>query len=271
MLPYILGLLTFIVLNDPASNAPDWTELESVSNSEKLALIESVKTEFDYLATYETWKDENLSKFHFIDLDKDGDLDLIFDGWSGGEPTCVRIYLNRNDEYHQVLDEYQIIQDLQMDDHGLSSISIEDPGCCSAYIVFNMEYTVFTSKDTMDFVLDSRTARIENTLLPSKKLGKPVRFSVENDFYFLRATPSIDTTDLWYEGRRGTDNIIAKYSKGAEGTAYGHSTDETGRVWWFVEIDPKYKPIDSHFYDFEERPTKLTGWMSSRFLKEKEE
>ena len=131
-----------------------------------------------------------------------------------------------------------------------------------------MDFKVETAQDEMNFVLVNRTARIQNTELPTNELKEPVRFEIENEIYHLRATPKIDTTNLWYEGHEGEDNIIAELKKGDKGKAIGESTDSTGRIWWFVEIDPEFKPNKSHFYDLEERPTKVTGWMSSRFVKE---
>lgn len=254
--------------NNSIPNNTDWTELETISKAEKLELIQSLKQEFEYLATYDTWKEENLMNFHFLDLDSDDDLDFIFDGWSGGEPTCVRVYLNIDNTYNKVFDEFQEITAIELGKNGLTSLSIQDPGCCASYITFNMDFQVETSKDKMNFLLVNRTARIQNTELPTNELKEPVRFEIENEIYYLRATPKIDTTNLWYEGDEGEGNIIAELKKGDQGRAIGKSTDSTGRVWWFVEIDPEFKPNKSYFYDLEERPTKVTGWMSSRFVKE---
>jgi hypothetical protein len=90
---------------------------------------------------------------------------------------------------------------------------------------------------------------------------------VLNDKYYLRLTPEIDTVDQVFAEDMQPDNIIAEFKKGTRGTAYGQSKDETGRVWWFVEINPNDKPVKSFFYDVNEKPTKLKGWMSSNYLK----
>jgi hypothetical protein len=63
----------------------------------------------------------------------------------------------------------------------------------------------------------------------------------------------------------GIDNIIAEFKKGTKGKALGEKIDNTGRIWWFVEIDSAFKPSNSMFYDIDN--TKLKGWMSSKYLK----
>ena len=254
--------------SDITTEGFDWSGYEVIQKEKKLDLMEELRFDFEYLAVNDNWKEENIEAFHFIDIDTDNDLDCIFEGWSGGEPNCVRIYLNVDTTFVKVFDEFQKVTDLEISEKGLGSLSIEDPGCCGSYMIFNMDYRVGTSRDTMRFTLLNRTARTEDTELPNKQIEKPKRFVVENDVYYLRATPKIDTVDLWYGVDRGKDNIIAEFNRGVKGTAIGESIDETGRVWWYVEMDTDVKPAKSHFYDLEEVPTKMTGWMSSKFVRE---
>lgn len=65
-------------------------------------------------------------------------------------------------------------------------------------------------------------------------------------------------------------NQIAQLSKGTRGRALAESTDSTGRIWWFIEIDPNEGLSNSAFgpgdYLLTDKP-KIVGWISSRFVK----
>ena len=245
----------------------DLIKLETITKEEKLKLINELEPTFKHLSTYENWQEKVLDDFHFIDLDNDKDLDLIFTGWSGGEPDCVRIYNNTNGKYQEVFEVYQEITKIEFTDKKLSRLLIHDPGCCAAYIEFDEDYSFQVNKDDFKSKIINRTALLYPTEEPKDKFGDRIPFEVLNDKYYLRLTPKIDTVDQVFAEDIQSDNVIAEFKKGTKGIAYAQMTDDTGRVWWFVEIDPKDKPIKSFFYDIDEKPTKVKGWMSSNYLK----
>lgn len=263
-------LLLFALLdcdNADETKSVNLSELEKITKEEKLKLVDQLRPQFEYLATYDSWKEETLDDFHFIDLDNDRDLDLVFTGWSGGEPDCVKILINKNGDYKEVFKTFQKITNVQFKNNILSSISIHDPGCCAAYIEFDEDYTFDVKRDKLTYTLTNRTALLYPTEEPKDKFATPINFEVLNDKYFLRLTPKIDTVDQDFAEDTQPDNVIAEFKKGTTGTAYAERTDDTGRVWWFVETDSRYKPARSLFYDIDEKPTRLKGWMSSNYLK----
>ena len=261
----IIGLLSCD--NSKETVTADLSKFETISKEEKLKLIDKVEPIFKYLATYDNWQQEVLDDFHFVDLDNDTDLDLVFTGWSGGEPVCVRIYANIKGEYKEVFESYQEITKIEFTSNKLSRILIHDPGCCAAYIAFDEDYSFNVKKDDFKFKLTNRTGLLYPTEEPTDKFDTPINFEVLNDKYYLRLTPNIDTVDQAFAEDMQPDNVIAEFKKGTKGIAYAQRTDDTGRVWWFVEIDPKDKPTKSLFYDIDEKPTKVKGWMSSNYLK----
>lgn len=244
----------------------DFKKLETITTEEKLKLISDLEPTFAYLATYEGWQRKVLDDFNFVDLDDDADLDLVFTGWSGGEPVCVRIYSNINGKYQKVFEAYQEIVKVEFRDNKLSRVLVHDPGCCAAYIEFDEDYFFNVDKDAFDYKLVNRTALLYPTEEPEDKFNTPINFEVVNDKYYLRLSPKIDTVDQVFAEDLQADNVIAEFQKGTRGQAYAETKDSTGRVWWFVEIEPKYKPVRSFFYDIDEKPTKLKGWMSSNYL-----
>ena len=90
------------------------------------------------------------------------------------------------------------------------------------------------------------------------------RYKIEvlNSPYYLRATPEIINDEFHYHYEKG--NIIAEFSKGDTGYALDQRTDNTGRVWYFVIMNP---PQGNGFHNYDiDRHEKWLGWMSSRFL-----
>jgi hypothetical protein len=242
-------------------------QIEKIGTEDKKKHIGQLRHHFEYLASGPDLEDKMLDYFHFIDLDDDGDLDLLFDGWSGGEPMCIRIFNNKNGEYNEVFTAYQKITDLTFEDNKLSKLSVYDPGCCASYIEFDEDYEFMLHKDTFQYTLVNRTAFLFPTEKPVEFLPDVIDFEVQNEPYYLRLTPNIDTAAQVFAEDLQSGNIIATFRKGTKGKAYAEKSDNTGRVWWFVEIDAADKPIHSFFYDIDEKPTRLKGWMSSNYLK----
>jgi hypothetical protein len=266
----IILIVTIALLscdNPKESLAVDLIKLERITKEEKLKLINELEPTFKYLATYDNWQQKVFDDFHFVDLDNDKDTDLVFTGWSGGEPVCVRIYNNINGRYQQAFEAYQEITKIEFADEKLSRVLIHDPGCCAAYIEFDEDYAFQVSKDDFKFKITNRTALLYPTEEPKDKFDIPINFEVLNDKYYLRLTPKIDTVDQVFAEDMQPDNVIAEFKKGTKGVAYAQREDDTGRVWWFVEIDAKDKPAKSFFYDIDDKPTKVKGWMSSNYLK----
>lgn len=267
-LVFIFTLLITVACNNQVkSQVVDLEKLETITKNEKLKLMDELKPQFEYLASKDTWKEDNLKDFHFVDLDHDSDKDLIFTGWSGAEPVWVRILMNQGGTYKEVFHVFQSIKRMEFRAGRLSHLTIEDPGCCAEYVLFVEDYRVDAKQDQLMFKLTNRTALVQGTEVPRDLFATPISFSVLNDKYFMRSSPKLDTVDQYYYGEPGIDNIIAEFKKGTRGKSLAEQTDNTGRVWWFVEIDPKFRPVNSKFYDLESKPTKLRGWMSSKYLK----
>jgi hypothetical protein len=263
---FVLGLVMLTRCGDASkSQSVDLDKLEKINEAEKIKLIQTLKPQFEYLATYDTWVSDNLKNFYFVDLDDDQDRDVIFTGWSGAEPVCVRIFVTKNNIPKKVFDAFQRIKRIEFTENRLSHLTIEDPGCCAEYILFTADYKVSTAQDDLKFDMTKRMAIIHETELPKDFFSTPIRFEVQNDKYFMRNSAQIDTVDQYYGGELGIDNIVAEFKKGTKGKALGEKIDATGRVWWFVEIDSNFKPSNTMFYDIDN--TQIRGWMSSRHLK----
>lgn len=225
-----------------------------------------------YTNSDSTFDSDSLKKaLHVYDINGDGRNDLIFTGRGTGEADITTLILNTGQGFEDVFEDMQYLEKLEFTNGKITSMYIDDPGCCDAYIDFCKIYAVTYQGDTPTFKLVDITASHEKTLIPDNFFDKPVRFEVLNNGYKLRGEPVInDTTEKFSAGgQECKGNSIGTISKGAKGTAIAAKTDNTGRVWWFVELDADTKLVDDMFY--EEQDVKLTsrktGWISSRYVK----
>lgn len=243
----------------------DLAKYEKIDLSEKKRLMDQVKDLYPQYSMNNNWLEEYLDHFHFIDLDSDGDKDLIYNGWSGGEPMMVQISLNVNSVFKTKFTDFINLIDLKFDNGKLSELTIHDPGCCGAIMEYDIKYQCITGKDSIDCWIVELIEYHNETTKPDKYFEKPKKFEVVNTPYTLRITPGIDT-NAYYFPDETKGNVIKIYSAGDKGVAFAEKSDETGRIWWYVIMDRK-KKTDGKIRSREDYEPKLKGWMSSRYLK----
>jgi len=217
--------------------------------------------------------DSLYKQLHAVDINNDGLDDIIFEGKYTGEGSLVQIFMNTGKLYKKVFEDRQGITKMEWDNRVLSTLWIEDWGCCADYVEFKKKYSIqFQPAGASVFTQVYQAAEMFDGTKPDSLFADAFAFEVLNSDYKLRAQPVIDDTSMfpWQEGDtlRATGNYIGKLTEGSIGTALGKKTDITGREWWYVEIDEKYPLQKSAFYDNENKfPTKTRGWLSSRFLR----
>lgn len=250
----------------------DISYLNIAIGEQRRKLLDQVKDHFSHLvesAEYSgnDWKDEFKRNFIFFDWTGDGKLDLIYTGWGGGEADYVRLFTYKNDSYSEVLTAYQYLVDVEFQGDQIKRIIFGDQGCCDAYIYFETTYDIAHINEQTQADLANRTGIIRGTYFPTNYFDKPIRFQTTTKGYTLRSSPSLDgpAAAILYDELPG--NAIGVYPDKTTGVALGEYTDNTGRTWYFVEIDPECQPDESAFYDITELPTKVRGWMSSNYLK----
>lgn len=267
--------LTFPIRKDFA-----WGSVEKQVSKDKIDdFIKKTPEEFGYyrqkVTDYHSYNLDSLRRcLHFLDINGDNLLDVVFYGQSAGEPMEIEIFINKGDSYKKVFSDMQGISKIEWRDNRLSKLYIFDWGCCAAYIDYGKIYQiVFDKPNIPDFVQIYQEASIHFGENPDTLLEKPTRFIVLNNNYNIRFAPIIDDTSfqIWDDERtlKFHGNIIGKLPKGARGYALGKKRDSSSREWWYVEIDEEYFPIGYAFTKENEKfPTKVTGWISSRFVTE---
>jgi len=251
----------------------DWKSIEKTDNQLKQKLIDLNPSEFGYYRQNSEYgpKLSDLSKdLHVIDLNNDGLNDIIFDGYSGGEPFEISFFVNDGNTFRKIFTQYQGITKIEFQNKVLSKVYIQDWGCCSEYLVTN---SVYAFNKRLENQLVSKSKYFLDCELPKDFYESPIKFLVKNDNYNIRLNPFIDdiSNTHGYDGEPITGNIIGKLKKESIGFALGEKQDSTGRVWWFVAIPDNYEILNTLFYDRENETSYKLGWISSRFVERIEE
>lgn len=208
--------------------------------------------------------------FKGIDINGDDQLDIIYSGPSGGEPNVVKIFLNTGSDYELVFYGYQGIVKVIWKNERLDQIFLHDWGCCADIRQINSVYQATYNDGTIpEFNIIYQSVEPQFMAKPKVLLEEPIRFSINNDGYKLRLMPNIDDENYYFPdgaiNRKG--NTIGFLNSGYKGTAFGSKVDETGRVWWYVEINNQYEILDNVLkMDDLEQMTNVVGWISSRYV-----
>lgn len=202
---------------------------------------------------------------HFVDLNNDQLLDIIYSGPHSGEGDVIHIFMQHEGTFEKVFEEMQSIFRVEWDGEKLSQIFVNDWGCCASPFLTRKIYAVRYDTDNLpEFkeVFKSEELRVDIEK-PKTYMNQPIRFNVDNPNYRLRLAPIIDdNTPFNFYDTQG--NTMLRLPKGAKGTAYAAKQDETGRVWWYVTIDPGTE-ISEVIVIFDST-AHLIGWLSSRYV-----
>lgn len=209
-----------------------------------------------------------LSNYHVFDITEDGLLDLIYSG-PYGEGSAVILYENRGTNF--IESDFipgQLIGLSRLDLSRTIEIKTHLFPCCAGVWHYLKTVVVNSTESGIDIIMLNEDVYMDYTDEPTNTM-KSVLFETVNEQYKLRSTPNIvNEFSRWPDTIDG-GNTLAIYPKGSRGRAYGKSTDETGRVWWFVIMENNFKPINSlMYYDNDPKGTRSYGWMSSSYVKQ---
>ncbi|MFT3825750.1 MAG: hypothetical protein QM731_17650 [Chitinophagaceae bacterium] len=239
------------------------------------SVLKHLRPEYEQMFNNKQYLESNEynSSFHFAELNGDGIPDVIYQGWTGSEGQVVNVYMSMKKQLKKVLQDYTNVVDLKFTGNKLSSVVIINYGCCAEYVQFERHYKV----DSLSHcILVLQRAKIigmtdvrTSLTAPEHFFDAPIRFKTLNDGYALRYSARINDTipepEKPYERMETKGNILTLYPRGSYGIAWGSRTDNIGRVWWLVEMDPQLFIYDQ-LYSLDNKPTHYFGWMSSRFV-----
>lgn len=236
-------------------------EIDLETKNKFLSKFDSI---YNYVKNDDFYGEKYDSMFHFLHLNGDTLIDVIFEGWSGGEPDICEFYYNTGDTFKLKFQALQYISQITIQDRKLKSFKMLDFGCCAEFVDWETLYEI--NNDTLNIL--RKRAKVSETIKPENYYKTPVKFMVNNTPYFLRFEPKINNDELYAPYYEGEGNKVAEYKEGDLGIAYAEKIDSTGRKWWFVEMESKIQFNYNIMYNTDNNSAKCMGWMSSRFLKE---
>lgn len=254
-----------------------WTTYEKQDSITKKQFFRSYPPEFksvydayfnSYTNLVESFKNLKAA-LHVMDVNNDGLNDIIFEGYSGGEPIMTAIYLQNASGFKQVFTDLQTVSRLDIDGGKLKAIYITDPGCCAEYLTAGKIYQVNYRDTNLKFKPLHYTAYYQRSKLPKQYLDQPKAFVTLTDSAKLRDKPAVANRDtLFLGGDLHFGNDVGSIGKGSKGRAIAQSKDNAGNTWWFVELQPNAVVSGNVFYEKEDnRKAGKMGWINSRDLK----
>lgn len=247
----------------------DWEQVEvKLSESEMDNLLKPVfeNKMFKELIEHELIEKSN---FHFVHINNDNLVDIIYYGFAGSESNRTIFLENVSGNFEIRFDLFGEIITMKKDLNTKSlSFHIINYPCCAGYTYHIEEYSYYYQ--TKRILLDKKVAFIDKTEFPKERTINK-KFETINEYYRLRSAPIVNNTNRdRYADHDGIGNIIAEFEKGTKGYAIAESVDDTGRIWWFVIVSNNSKTKSSIFHsgDNNDSSYEFAGWMSSRFVKE---
>jgi hypothetical protein len=209
------------------------------------------------------------NNLHVVDINGDKLEDIIYSGSSGGEANVVKFFMQKEVGFELIFTAYQGIVRVDWKNGKITTIMSHDWGCCAEFRIINTVYEVSYRDKVPSFAKIYQSIEYELMKKPIEYFEEPIDFSTDYDAYNLRAFPEVnDTIPInadFNENRMG--NTIGILSKGTKGKAYGSSIDETGCIWWYVEINNIFEVKDNVlFMDDLKYPTNVIGWIRSRYV-----
>lgn len=209
---------------------------------------------------------ESLKKYLYpVEINGDDLTDMIFSGFSAGEPEMVRIWINLGDSFDLVFEDYQYISKFVRAGNTLVEMQTGDVGSGDDYLYFTRDYRVHFENGEPVFVKGRQAVIYRYTEEPLKYYPHPVPFIAKADTMLVRASAA--RLDEPFNPHLGTfGNIVAKYRSRARGFALAYKSCGKGNDWFFVEISPSATPSASILYDTGKIPTFIRGWVPGQAI-----
>jgi hypothetical protein len=258
----------------PSENQVTQAQLTPLTATELKEIQNSIELPTEYCLDHVKMRiadnsiEEWLWGFYKYDFSGDGIDDLIFISYCGGEEYRNYFWVKKDKKYYYSgLAMGTLVKLYRTQDSKALSVVTRGGFCCLGYIGFINLYTPQIDNQIITYKLEKSVREVGHITLPEKRMPTK-RFIVKNDKYKLREQPVIndkyDAYESDFEHKPVYGNTLAEFSKGSKGEAIAEKSDETGRVWWFVIMDPDARAEYNRFYG--DQTASKAGWMSSRFL-----
>lgn len=211
---------------------------------------------------------KHLDFFHLIDYNNDYKIDILYNGWTGGEGEMLQVIKNTGSDFEIVQTIFGSVKGIKIENNKITEIEILDFSCCGGYVD---HLQLWTLNDSSQYAAVNDLALFVGTKIPSQTFDKPIKFEIKSERYNMRMWPEIGEikeNEAPFDPIDG-QNISASFTIGDTGVAIAEKEDNNGRIWWLVIMDQM--PSNEYpklFYDGNNRIQKYkpVGWISSRYV-----
>lgn len=216
-----------------------WSNVELPSTKEeKRAIIDFIYRK-DSLLECEDWDSTSFEDFldyvHFVHINGDHFLDVIYSGERCGEGVLTYILLNKGNTFEFVYKDMGEIKHLDIGGKILKEFYIEHRGCCDDISVYAGVCTAYDSANNLRFDCkpgaDYSWVNLPKDLYLNPKFG-----NVSARKLTLRMSPEVENSP-YDENYEIYGNILGTISNKKKTTIWADEKDILGRKWYFVETD----------------------------------
>lgn len=236
-------------LFDNQSVEPNFHELETKFpfQAKKEILLTLGRQEYYNKQLDGDYKESYASHYYFIDLNKDGILDIVYNSADGADAPIVMIWIGIGESYKRVVRQPGLLRFWNLEKGNFLIYEWSWMG--------EVDAKLHLYKLKGNRMVKSQTVLLHPLTMLTTPLKKISDFTVMNNNYNLRYSPEIlnEPCEEDPNGNNYCGNQYLALNKGTTGTAISSSIDETGRVWWLAKI-----PLNSN--------TLRVGWLSSRYV-----
>lgn len=220
-------------------------EKQSFTKSQ-MALIQNIITDTsNYFCVGDEFKEEHYKHFHFVDLDGDNDLDLVFSGrlCPGFESESVLVFINHKRKYELQLSARGRIAEITRE----KSLVVYAYPCCasvehklSSYSIHKNKITAQTNVKLFDlsFFADSSNPDI---FIPNKLIKtQTVKVKDGTALYLVSKERFID---LNFFDSIQADFVFSQPNEPV--TVFSRHVDNNGDVWLYCKIRNRLDTTDA--------------------------
>ncbi len=204
--------------------------------------------------------------YYFIDIDNNGNADIIYEGPYGEN---VGVMLFQLTDVNVITSDFipgTVVEIKKLPISGLIEFTTYQKSCCQGIWNYLTTYVAITEPENLNIHKLRQDVYVNGTKPPTLRMNE-VRFSITTEQCPLRSKPNEQTTSINGKSNNGED-IISLYPPGSRGMAIGEELLSNGEVWWFVIMENNIKPEQSIMYkDGEPLGTRSMGWLNNKHIK----
>lgn len=200
----------------------------------------------------------NIKDFHLVDINSDGKLDVIYEGFMDSEKNSVLLFVNEKGFYIEKINTHGSVIEINRELPFLPiNIKIMDTPCCENNVYKFEYYNYFIEKNIISYKRYKKIKFLRANVFPKIDSNQNFTFKTIAPKYNLRSSPMISKS-----------NIIAVYPENSIGIAI-YSKKDDNRVWWLVIMKNNLKRLKTVFLEEGSEIDNYysIGWMSDKKLK----